>query len=67
MKNLESKIVNIFYNIIVILVTNYFSIILAPNISKLALNLFSQVKKLGIQLIIKIFQRILLLVAKSEV
>ncbi len=66
LKNLRPETVKRFYNSTVIPVTDYTSVIWAPNASKSALSPLFQVQRLGAQAIVGVFRTVSLLVAESE-
>ena len=66
LKNLRPETVRRLYISTVIPVTDYASVIWAPNASKSALSPFSQVQRLGAQAIVGAFRTVSILVAESE-
>lgn len=66
LKNLRPKTVKRLYNSTVAPVTDYASVIWAPNASKSALSPLTQVQRLGAQAVIGAFRKVSLLVAESE-
>lgn len=66
LRNLRPEMVKRLYISTVIPVTDYASVIWAPNASKSALSPLAQVQRMGAQAIVGAFRTVLLLVAESE-